>query len=102
MAAPTNSESIRNLEKQTAALLKSVELLWELEKRNHDRLESLSSQMVEASVQTLSRIAVLEHQVAELKRQSEERDRKFWMIGMALGGSVLTFVANLVLLLLRK
>jgi hypothetical protein len=91
-----------NLEKQPATLSKSVETLWELEKRNYDRLEALSSKMNEAHLQDLSRIAVLEHQASELNRQSEERDRKFWMIGMALVGSILSFVANLVLLLLGK
>lgn len=46
------------------------------------------------------RLAVLESQIAEIKKREEENDRRRWQFWLGVGVVVLTFVANLTINLL--
>src|SRR5437763_3273538 len=46
-------------------------------------------------VRLLERLAVLESQVAEIKKRQEETDRRWWQFWLAVGVVVLTFTTNL-------
>ena len=62
-----------------------------------DALTKLTAQVAALEV----RVVHLEKTVDEIKKMLEERDRKQWMLWVAIFGVFLTFVANLVIALVR-
>lgn len=66
-----------------------------------ERLDSLREQVSKADLMRITeRLAVLESQLAELKKQFEERDRRWWQFWVGVSAIGITFVANLVVNLL--
>lgn len=87
MASKSPAEMIRELQIETARLLQ--------------RLDSLEDEVSRADLlQARERLAVLESQIAELKKQFEENDRRRWQFWLGVGVVVITFVANLTINLL--
>jgi hypothetical protein len=62
------------------------------------RLDSLQDEVKSAELAKVrERLAVLESLLAELKKQFEERDRRWWQFWVGVSAIGLTFVANLVM-----
>jgi len=61
--------------------------------------ESVSAQLrtEEELVQSRIRLAVAESKIVDLKAARDEKDRRVWMIWMAVIGSLLTLAANVTL-----
>ena len=66
--------------------------------REIDRFEAANEEVHRLD----KRIVILETQVIELKRASEEADRRRWTLLLALFGVILTLVANILLTLIRR
>jgi chromosome segregation ATPase len=112
-AGRTNTDAIRDLEKAVAVLEQRLDaLVQQLDeslaertatlRRDLDRLDAVYTRTVEPLTRHNAQLAVLEQQVADLKKAAEESDRKRWMLVVAVIGSFLTLAANLVLSFLRK
>jgi len=63
---------------------------------NVSRLTQEQSEMYDSIAELTTRLTLLEHQFAEMKKANEERDRRLWMIGgslfVAIIGAILTFL----------
>lgn len=73
----------------------------------NERVQAIKDEITRVDlVKVLERIAVVENQLAELKKRDEERDRRSWQFWLGVGVVVLTFAANLtinlILFLARK
>ena len=87
MPPSSQTEQIRELKLQVAVLDQIV--------------LNLKEKITDAHVTDLiARIAVLESQLAELKKREEENDRRRWQFWLGVGVVVITFVANLTINLL--
>jgi cyclopropane fatty-acyl-phospholipid synthase-like methyltransferase len=91
----TNSEQILDLTISVSSLEERVKVML----RDIEELRAFRERVSEILI---SRVAVLEAQVAELRKQQDENDRRRWMMLLAVIGSVATLVINLVITLLRK
>lgn len=94
----TNTARILELEKGYAWLSERVHGLG----NNLTRVESTLTKWVDELTKVTTRLAVLEVQLADLKKAVEESERKRWTLWLAVVGSVLTLVVNVILLLLRR
>jgi hypothetical protein len=82
MAGKSPMELIREVQVEMARLLQ--------------RLDGFQDEVNKADLlQVRERLAVLESLVAELKKQAEEKDRRWWQFWLGVGVVVLTFAANL-------
>ena len=83
---PTNSETIRELERNAATLTERIDHV----RSDIVRLDVAQAKTSDSLAPLETRLSVLEERVQELKRRGEEYDRKRWMIAAALLGSVMT------------
>jgi hypothetical protein len=94
----TNSEAIRELEKSTASLIERVDNLQEDGRRDRE-----ATQRIAETVRSLeNRLLLVEERLAELKKLSEENDRRRWQLALLLLASVLTLIVNIALVFVRK
>ena len=98
----THGELIREL--LTLAAI-STERLNSLQREN-ERFEAAHTRSAEALMNLTTRIALLEHQVAELRKVSEEGGRRWWallpaLVGALVGGLV-AILGQLLFWYLRK
>lgn len=82
MAAKSPTELIRDIQTEITRLT--------------ERLTILQAFLDNADVVAIrERLAVVESQVAELKKREDENDRRRWQLWLAIGVCILTFGANL-------
>lgn len=67
-----------------------------------NRFEAFLIENTKAVYRLDAQIGRLEERLAELKRTQEEGDRKRWTIVIAVVGSILALVANIILTVIRK
>ena len=96
--AKTHSDLIRELDRSVAGLEERANGL----RRDIDRVEKAHEAAGKVLGQNEARVAVLEDQAAESKRIREEDGRRRWTLVMAVVGSILALVANIILTLIRK
>ncbi|HEY8504512.1 MAG TPA: hypothetical protein VIL46_08010, partial [Gemmataceae bacterium] len=85
--ARTNTEIIRDLEKSVATLIERLANV----RAEQARLEAVLQRTVDNAGRLETRLALLEEKVSDLRKWREERDRKNWLLIVALVGSILTF-----------
>jgi len=98
MAPRTNTESIRELERNASRFDERLEQV----SRDITRIDRLHEKMADQITGLNSRFSILETRILDLLRRQDETDR--WRIGlqMAFFGSLMTLMMNLLLLALRR
>ncbi len=115
MAGPTTQQLSDRLEKHEKALRDLEQTVQTLVERVDNargdvkRIDDSLNRAMEALSKTAAQQAALEAKhsslektIDEVKKSLEERDRKQWILWVAIIGILLTFVANLAVALLRK
>ena len=102
MPDKTHGEQLRELWIFLSALMERVDTLVE----NMKRLRATQVKTKEALSTLSTRAALLEHQVGDLRKTTEESGRRLWALLppflAALVGSILTLLGQLLLSYLRK
>lgn len=98
MASKTNSDAIRDLEREVARLI---------ERSDNDRhkfaqLVDLIARITDDRDDLRTRVALLEAKQADLKAVQDEKDRRRWTIWVAVVGSVLALIGNVALIVFKK
>jgi hypothetical protein len=94
----TNTEAIRELEKTVAGIIVRLDNL----SRDLGRLEAAQANMLDSLNRVITRLTLLEEKFADLKKAQDESERRRWMIRVAVVGSFLTLVANVIVSSLRN
>ncbi len=89
MAQRTNTDLIRDLQVEVANL--RAELTSQKVLVDHIKF-----------VEMRERLAVVEHTLAELKKQKEEADRRLWQFIVLFVGGLITLAINFALVFVRK
>ena len=98
MPGKTNTDAIRDLERMMAILEERVETIL----RDFDNLASEQRRTSETTHALDKRVTVLEAQLGEFKKGYDEADRRRWAVWLALLGSMLTVLINVLMLFLRS
>ena len=93
----TNSEAIRQLEKQVSTL----EERRDNARTDIKRVDAERSKAAESLIEIDRRLAIIEENVKDLKRVAEEQDRRRWAILLAVVGCFLSVAANVGLIYFR-
>jgi acyl carrier protein phosphodiesterase len=91
-------EVLAALNERTAAIQSDIDALWKDLERRETAFEKLRGQIAAQQIQ----IAVLQASFAELTERWDESDRRRWTVYGVMLAAALTFVANLVLLFLKR
>jgi chromosome segregation ATPase len=91
-------EVLAALNERTAAILADVEAVWDDLEKADVAVERLKDQLAAHQTQ----IAVLQASFADLTKRWDESDRRRWTVYGVMLAASLTFVANLVLLFLKR
>jgi hypothetical protein len=94
----TNSDAIRDLEHQVAKLIERSDN----DRRDFARLDSLISRIAETVDAVRIQAAIFENKHTEFKLVRDEKDRRRWMVWMALVGSLSTLAVNIALVARKK
>jgi len=96
---PTNIELIHENSSRIATLMeRSDNIQRDIADRNEPRILEVANRAHGLEV----RISVLEERIAELKKGTEEGDRKQWRVVVAGIAAVLSLIVNLVILFIKK
>ncbi len=98
MASKTNSDSIRDLEREVAKLIERTDN----DQRTFARLEDLIARITDDRDDLRTRVALLEAKQAALKAAQDEKDRRRWTIWVAVVGSVLALIGNIAMILFKR
>lgn len=98
MASKTNSDSIRDLEREVAKLIERTDN----DQRTFARLEDLIARITDDRDDLRTRVALLEAKQAALKAAQDEKDRRRWTIWVAVVGSVLALIGNVAMILFKR
>jgi len=102
MPQKTNTELIREL----TLAVRAVETRVDYVERDLDTVETDNKDKTQVYTGFAKDLATLTERVAELKRVSEETDRKRWQLTLAVIAALIAFVlslvANLILLIIRR
>lgn len=99
--AKTNTDLIREVQLAVAGLTIRVEALQGQIVTETMRLTEAEKKTTDSVSDVRERLAVLEHMLVELKKTSEETDRRRWSLTTLFLGSLATLVVNVVLVVLR-
>ena len=98
MPAPTNTESIRTLERQVAVLEEQVATV----RSESTEREQRHTKTADALKEVEKKLAVLDALYGETKRGLEEGDRKRWQLTVGLILAILGVVLNAIFTWLRS
>ena len=93
MPPKTNTDLIRELGLSLAMLTKQVEQI----EAKVDDLVAAQARIDESFTDMRIRMALVESKQTDLKAAHDEKDRRLWMIWVAVIGSLLTLAANIML-----
>lgn len=98
MAARTNTDAIRELEKMVAVLNHRMDRAEEDVKRFRDD----HSKITESATGLLTRMSLTEDKCTELKKTLDEINQKRWQLALIFLGSILSLLGNIALFFARK
>ena len=98
MPAPTNTEEIRRLCEAVARIEEQIKHLQQQLTRYERQLDKFADQLNDVD----RRLVVVEAQATENKKVTEERRHRQWGLIVAVVASVLTLIANIILVLVKK
>ena len=98
MPGKTNSDAIRDLEREVAKIGERSDY----DRRDFARIDAVIAKVAEDFDDLRVRIAVLEARQIDLKNTKDEKDRRRWMVWMAVIGSMLTLAANIALTVWKR
>lgn len=98
MPGKPNSDAIRDLEREVAKIGERSDY----DRRDFTRIDAVIAKVAEGFDNLRVRIAVLEARQIDLKNTKDEKDRRRWMVWMAVIGSMLTLAANIALTVWKR
>ncbi len=94
----TNSDAIRDLTKTVATLEERLDNA----RKEIERVDTKGKKIYANLIEVDKRLALIEERSAEIRKTSDENDRRRWTVSLALIGSLLTLAANIGLLFPKK
>src|SRR5262245_40441649 len=91
-------EVLAALNERSAAIQSDIDAVWKDSERREVAVEKIRDQVATQQTQ----IAVLQANFADLTKRWDESDRRRWTVYGVMLAAALTFVANLVLLFLKR